>query len=173
MPYFELAQTLNIPVGFHVLPGGPNYGIHLFPQMLGGMRVKNANPLQLEDVLVKFPNLKLYIMHGGWPYIDDLKALMYAHPNVYVDISVLNWILPQEELNNYLKSLINAGFGNRILFGTDQIVWPDTIDDAVESVNSAHFLTIKQKEDIFYNNAAKFLGLSKEEIAKHKTQKKK
>lgn len=173
MPYFELAQTLNIPVGFHVLPGGPNYGIHHFPEMLGKTRVKNANPLQLEDALVKFPNLKLYIMHGGWPYIEDLKGLMYAHPNVYVDISVLNWILPQEELNNYLKSLINAGFGNRILFGTDQIVWPETIDDAVESVNSAHFLTIRQKEDIFYNNAAKFLGLTEEEIAKHKAHNKK
>lgn len=173
MPYFELAQTLNIPVGFHVLPGGPNYGIHHFPEMLGKMRVKNANPLQLEDALVKFPKLKLYIMHGGWPYIEDLKGLMYAHPNVYVDISVLNWILPQEEFNSYLKSLINAGFGNRILFGTDQIVWPDTIDDAVESVNSAHFLTIKQKEDIFYNNAAKFLGLTEAEIAKHKAHNKK
>lgn len=173
MPYFELAQTLNIPVGFHILPGGPNYGIHHFPEMLGKMRVKNANPLQLEDALVKFPKLKLYIMHGGWPYIEDLKGLMYAHPNVYVDISVLNWILPQEELNSYLKSLINAGFGDRILFGTDQIAWPDTIDDAVQSVNSAHFLTIKQKEDIFYNNAAKFLGLTEAEIAKHKTQNKK
>lgn len=173
MPYFELAQALNIPLGLHVLPGGPNYGIHHFPEMLGKMRVKNANPLQLEEALVKFPKLKLYIMHGGWPYIEDLKALMYAHPNVYVDISVLNWILPQEELNNYLKSLINAGFGNRILFGTDQMVWPDTIDDAVESVNSAHFLTIKQKEDIFYNNAATFLGLSAEEIAKHKAYNKK
>jgi uncharacterized protein len=173
LPYFELAQKLNIPVGYHVLPGGPNYGIHHFPEVLGKTRVKNANPLQLEDVLVKFPNLKLYIMHGGWPYIEDLKALMYAHPNVYVDISVLNWILPQEELNYYLKSLINAGFGNRILFGTDQMVWPDTIDDAVESVNSAKFLTMKQKEDIFYNNAAKFLGLSEEEIAKHKALNKK
>lgn len=168
MAYFELAKTLNIPIGFHVLPGGPNYGFHHLPEMLGKMRVKNANPIQLEDALVKFPKLKLYIMHGGWPYIEDLKGLMYAHPNVYVDISVLNWILPQEEFNTYLRSLITAGFGNRIMFGTDQMVWPETIDDAVESVNSAHFLTIKQKEDIFYNNAAKFLGLTEEEIAKHK-----
>ena len=173
MPYFELAQTLNIPLGFHILPGGPNYGIHHFPEMLGMMRVKNANPLQLEEALVKFPKLKLYIMHGGWPYTEDLKALKYAHPNVYVDISVLNWILPQEELNHYLKSLIDAGFGERILFGTDQMVWPDTIDDAVESVNAAHFLTMQQKEDIFYNNAARFLGLSAEEIAKHKAHNKK
>lgn len=76
--------------------------------------------------------------------------------------------MPQEEFNFYLKSLINAGFEDRILFGTDQIVWPETIDDAVGSVNSAEFLTMEQKENIFYNNAAKFLGLSDEEIKKHK-----
>lgn len=169
-PYFELAQELDIPVGFHVLPGGPNYGIHTMPQMLGGMRTYNANPNQLEDVLVKYPRLRLYIMHGGWPYVEDLKALMYAHPNVYVDIAVINWILPREELYSYLKSLINAGFADRIMFGSDQMVWPELIGVAVETVNAADFLSLAQKEDIFYDNAAKFLRLSPEEIKKHKQQ---
>jgi len=170
LPYFELAQELGIPVGFHIFPGGPNYGFHMMPEMLGGMRTYNANPSQLENVLVKYPNLKVYIMHGGWPYVEDIKALMYAHPNVYVDVAVVNWILPQEELNSYLKSLFNTGFGDRIMFGSDQMVWPETIDVAVESVNSTDFLTLEQKEDIFYNNAAKFLGLTDEEIKKHKGQ---
>jgi len=168
-PYFALAQELDIPVGFHVFPGGPNYGIHLMPEMLGSMRTYNASPLQLEDVLVKYPNLKLYIMHGGWPYVEDVKALMYAHPNVYVDIAAVNWVLPQEEFNSYLKALINAGFGDRIMFGTDQMVWPQVISIGVESVNNATFLTLDQKEDIFYDNAAEFLGLSEEEIKKHKS----
>ncbi|WP_455169779.1 amidohydrolase family protein, partial [Aegicerativicinus sediminis] len=158
-PYFEIAEELQIPVGFHILPGGPNNGIHLMPEMLGGMRVNNASPTQLEPVLAKFPKLKLYIMHGGWPYVEDVKALLYAHANVYVDIAVINWILPKEELYSYIKSLITAGFGDRIMFGTDQMVWPDTIDVAIETVNSAEFLTQKQKADIFYNNAARFLGL--------------
>ncbi len=170
LPYFELAQELGIPVGFHIFPGGPNYGFHMMPEMLGGMRTYNANPSQLENVLVKYPNLKVYIMHGGWPYVEDIKALMYAHPNVYVDVAVVNWILPQEELNSYLKSLFNTGFGDRIMFGSDQMVWPETIDVAVESVNSTDFLTLEQKEDIFYDNAAKFLGLTDEEIKKHKGQ---
>jgi hypothetical protein len=170
MPYFELAEELDIPVGFHIFPGGPNYGIHLMPEMLDGMRAKNANPLQIEDALVSFPNLRLYIMHGGWPYTDDVKALMYMHPNLYVDIAVLNWILPQDEFEDYLKTLITAGFGNRILFGTDQMVWPETIDDAIESVNSVEFLTLEQKEDIFYDNAAEFLRLTDSEIKKHKDQ---
>jgi len=169
MPYFGLAQELDIPVGIHILPGGPNYGFHLMPEMLGDMRTYNANPLQLEEVLVKYPQLRLYIMHGGWPYVDDVKALMYAHPNVYVDIAVLNWILPQKEFNSYLKSLINAGFGDRIMFGSDQMVWPQVISVGIESVNNADFLTLDQKEDIFYDNAAKFLGLSEEEIENHKS----
>ena len=169
MKYFDLAQELNIPVGFHIFPGGPNYGIHLMPQMLGGMRTYNANPLQMEKALVKYPKLKLYIMHGGWPYVEDVKALMYAHPNVYVDIAVLNWILPQEEFNVYLKSLINAGFGDRIMYGSDQMVWPEVITVGIESVNNADFLTLEQKEDIFFDNAAKFLGLSEKEIAKYKS----
>jgi len=170
IPYFDLAQELGIPAGFHIFPGGPNYGSHLMPEMLGGMRTYNANPLQLEDVLVKYPNLKVYIMHGGWPYIEDIKALMYAHPNVYVDVAVVNWILPQEEFNSYLKSLIHAGYGDRIMFGSDQMVWPQTIDVAIEAVNSADFLTLEQKEDIFYDNAAEFLGLTDHEIKKHKSR---
>ncbi|WP_350288347.1 amidohydrolase family protein [uncultured Croceitalea sp.] len=168
LPYFKLAEELNIPVGFHILPGGPNYGFHLMPEFLGGMRTYNANPLQLENVLVKYPNVKVYIMHGAWPYIEDLKALMYAHPNVYIDVSVVNWILPQEELNTYLKSLINAGFGDRIMFGSDQMSWPQLIRVGIESINNVEFLTLEQKEDILYDNAAKFLNLSDKEIKMHK-----
>lgn len=169
IPYFELAQELDIPVGFHILPGGPNSGFHLMPEMLGGMRAYNASPLQLEDILVKYPNLRMFIMHGGWPYVDDVKAMLYAHPNLYVDIAVINWILPQEELNTYLKSLINAGFGDRIMYGSDQMVWPEVITIGVQSVNNADFLTLEQKEDIFFDNAAKFLRLSEGEISKLKS----
>ena len=134
------------------------------------MRVYNANPIQLEEVLVNYPNLKLYIMHGGWPYTEDVKALMYAHPNLYVDIAVINWILPKKECHKYIEDLIDAGFENRIMYGSDQMVWPQVINVGIETVNSAEFLTLKQKENIFYNNAAQFLGLSDDEIKKHKSR---
>ena len=97
------------------------------------------------------------------------KKLCRKVPNLYVDISVINWILPQEELNAYLKSLINSGFGDRIMYGSDQMVWPKVITIGVQSVNNADFLTLEQKEDIFFNNAAKFLRLSEEEILKLKS----
>ena len=164
---FELAERLGVPIGVHIFPGGPNYGIRLNP-MLAEMRTANAHPEQLEEILVKHPDLKLYVMHGGWPFVDEVKALMYAYPNVYVDIAVVNWILPQEELGAYLRSLITAGFGDRIMYGSDQMVWPQVIGVGIESVNNVDFLTLEQKEDIFYDNAASFLGLSDEEIRRHK-----
>lgn len=165
--FFDLAEELEVPVGFHIMPGGPPGGIYQLG--MDKVRVKNANPQQLEEVLVSHPNLKVYVMHGGWPYLEDMKAMMYAHPQLYIDIAAIDWILPKKELHNFLAGLFDSGFGKRIMFGSDQMVWPETIDIAVDAVNSAEFLTLEQKEDIFYDNAADFLGLSQEQIRRHKS----
>lgn len=164
--YFDLAEELDVPVGFHIMPGGPPGGI--YNMGLDKMRVKNANPKQLEEVLVSHPKMRVFIMHGGWPYLEDMKAMMYAHPQLYIDVSAIDWILPKAEFFNFLKGLVDSGFGKRIMFGSDQMVWPETISLAIDAINSADFLTLNQKADIFYNNAANFLGLNEEEIAKHK-----
>ena len=71
------------------------------------------------------------------------------HPNVYVDIAVVNWILPEKEVIKYIIALTDAGFGNRILYGSDQMVWPDIIDDAIAMINDSDALTLTQKADIF------------------------
>jgi hypothetical protein len=161
-PYFDLAEEFNLPVGFHIMPGGPPGGIYHFG--MSKVRVQNANPKQLEEVLVSHPKMKIYIMHGGWPYLEDMKAMMYAHPQLYIDIAAIDWILPKAEFHSFLKGLVDAGFGKRIMFGSDQMVWPETIDIAVDAVNSADFLTLEQKEDIFFNNAARFLNLPDKRI---------
>ncbi|MBW8245072.1 amidohydrolase family protein [Muricauda oceani] len=165
-PLFDLAEKANLPVGFHIMPGGPPGG--LYHMGMSEIRVKNANPKQLEDVLVAHPNLKVYVMHGGWPYLEDMKAMLYMHPQLYLDVAAIDWVLPKAEFHNFIKGLVDSGFGNRIMFGTDQMVWPETIDIAVDAINSAEFLTLEQKEDIFYDNAAEFLGLSQTQIDNHK-----
>jgi predicted TIM-barrel fold metal-dependent hydrolase len=53
------------------------------------------------------------------------------------------------------------------MFGTDQLVFPEKISSAIESIETAEYLTEEEKRDIFYNNAARFLKLSDEEIAGH------
>ncbi len=55
--------------------------------------------------------------------------------------------------------LVEAGFGKRIMFGSDASMWPQTISIGIEAIESADFLTEAQKCDILYNNAARFLRL--------------
>ena len=167
VPYFDLAEELGIPMAYHMYPGGPPGGAYFaYPKT----RAFQGKPLQLEEILFSRPTLKMYIMHAGWPYLEDMKALMYAHPQVYVDLGAISWALTTKEFHHFLKGLVDAGFGKRIMFGTDQMIWVETIDDAIAAVNTADFLTLEQKEDIFYNNAATFLSFSDAEIKKHKGQ---
>lgn len=155
-PYFALAEELDIPVGIHMgegPPGGPNVeGYEKY-------RVALGNPLLLEDVLVRHPKMRVYVMHYGSPFVDDMIALMFSYPQVYVDLAQNNWGFPRKHFQSQLKRLVDAGFGRRILFGSDQMIWPQTIGLAIESIDNAPFLTHQQKRDILYNNAVRFFRL--------------
>jgi uncharacterized protein len=41
--------------------------------------------------------------------------------------SPLPWYLPRDAFHDYLKRLVDAGFASRIMFGSDQMNWPDAI----------------------------------------------
>lgn len=155
-PYFALAEELDIPVGLHVGLGPVGAAYRGSPRF----RIAHGNPLLLEDVLIRRPKLRLYVMHAGWPFLDEMIALLHAHPQVYIDVAVINWYIPRAEFHHYLRRLIDAGFADRIMFGSDQMIFPDAIRVAVEAIESAAFLTDKQKEDIFFTNAVRFLRLS-------------
>ena len=157
-PIYALAEELDIPLSIHIgltKPGGiydayPNY------------RAAIGDPLLLEEVLIRHPKLRINVMHAGWPLTDKMIALMWAHPQVYVDTGVIDWGIPRKEFHAYLKRLIDAGFGKRIMFGSDQMVWPETIGMAIDGIESADFLTDAQKRDIFYNNARTFFRLDED-----------
>ncbi len=162
-PYWALAEELGIPVGIHMGTGGP--GDPYFGD--GGYRARNSNPLLLEEVLVKHPKLRVYIMHAGYPMLDNLRALLFTHPQVYVDIGSIVYSEPRPAFYRYLQGMVEAGYGDRILFGSDQMIWPGIIEPSIQSIEDAPFLTTAQKRDILYNNAARFLRLTKDEIARH------
>lgn len=162
-PYFAMAEQLDIPVALHTGLSAPGTTYTCCPNF----RTTLGSPATAEDMLARHPKLRIYLMHAGYPFLDETKAILYSYPQVYVDIGVINWMLPRAEFHAYLKALIDAGFGKRIMFGSDQMVWPDAIGMAIAAVDEADFLTPEQKRDIFYNNAAAFLRLDKAIIDKH------
>jgi hypothetical protein len=158
-PYLAVAEELDVPVGIHMGLGPP--GTPYFPP-LKNYRARLSSALELEEALLRHPNLRVWIMHAGWPMLDDLIALLWAHPQVYVDVGVIDFAVPRAEFHRYLQRIVEAGFEKRVMFGSDQMIWPRAIDYAVESINTAPFLSEEQKRDILYNNAARFLRLSDE-----------
>ncbi|MEN1928959.1 amidohydrolase family protein [Luteimonas sp. MJ250] len=126
--------------------------------------VELGNPKKLEPMLKRHPKLRVWLMHAGWPYLQETKALMYVYPQLHADVSVINWIIPRQEFHDYLQALMTAGLGDRLVFGSDQMAWPEAITLAVEGVDSAAFLTPAQKRAIFHDNAARFLALPATEV---------
>ena len=111
--------------------------------------------------MVRHPRLRIYVENAGNPFLDEMTALMRRYP-VHADLSTITRA-PRGVFHDYLNALIRRGLGERLMFGTDGVPIPQ----AVEAIESASFLTDEQKRDIFYNNAARFLRLSDEEIARH------
>ena len=162
-PFYAMAEKLDVPVGIHMGYGAPGGPYWVYPKY----RAALGNPLLLEELLTRHPKMRLYVMHAGMPMTDEMIALLYSHPQVFVDISADNWGAARKEFHHHLRRLVEAGYGKRIMFGSDQMVWPQTIKVAIASITEADFLTAEQKRDILYNNAARFLRLSDAEIARH------
>lgn len=162
-PLWAAAEASDVPVAIHMGPGPP--GIAYMPG--SGYRARLSSPLLLEDVLVRHPRLRVNVMHAGYPMLDDTVALLYAHPQVYVDTGVIIYTQPRAAFYRYLQALTDAGFGKRIMFGSDQMIWPETMEQSIAVIRDAPFLSQEQKRDILYNNAARFLRLDSATIARH------
>lgn len=161
-PFWALAESLDVPVGIHLGEGVQQVG-----QELVAMRYKAAltSPFQLEQVIKRHPKIRIYAMHAGSPLTDEMIAMLFTYPSLYVDISANDWNMPRAQFYGQLRRLVDAGFSKRIMFGSDQTIFPQAIEIAVRTIEQAPFLTPEQKRDILYNNAARFLRLTPAEIA--------
>jgi len=157
-PYFDLAEEFDIPFGLHMGPG-PAWAVKdqsvyaYFPDF----QISAGNPLELEAVLRRHPDLRLFVMHAGWPMADEMLAILWHNPNVYVELGHLQSAISRAEYYHYLKRIVDAGFGGRVMYGSD--VGFDEYGEGIRAIVEADFLTEAQKRDILYNNAVRFLRL--------------
>src|SRR5262245_37535650 len=86
-------------------------------------------------------------------------AMMISYPQLYLDTGAIAWALPRDEFYHHLRRFVEAGLSKRIIFGSDQMRWPDAIPVAITSIESAPFLTADQKRDILFHNASRFFRL--------------
>ena len=146
-PYYALAEKYNIPVGIHTGGAGPGHGSPNLKMELG-------SPMLMERMLERFPQLRVWIMHGGDQYYQETVTLMQQHKQVYADISVISNpdIMPAAQFTKIMKTFIDAGLEDRLMFGTDN----GNVEKVVEAIHALDFLSKEQKDKIFYRNAERF-----------------
>ncbi len=105
-PIYEYCQRNLLPIMIHQ---GTT-----FPRKA---RLKYADPLQLEDVALAYPDLKMIIAHLGHPWIAETIVLIRKHPNLYTDLSAL--VYRPWQLYNGLMLAVEYGVTDKLLFGSD------------------------------------------------------
>ncbi len=162
--YFALAEKLDIPVAIHMGTGGSGRANITMPKFRGSL----GDPLLLEDLLARHPKLRVQVMHAGYPMIDNMLTLLQANSHVYVDIAGLVWSYPLVEVNRYIQRLVEAGFEDRVMYGTDlgESGWEGLMAYSISIIQNAEYLTPQQKRDILFNNAVRFYRLDPSKLAK-------
>ncbi len=102
---YRRCEERGLPVMIHT-------GTSIFP----GARSKYGNPIELDDVAIDFPDLRIVMAHGGRPlYMEEAFFVLRRHRQMWLDVSGI----PPGRLLEYFPRL--AEVADRVLWGTD---WP-------------------------------------------------
>ena len=102
---YQVASEAGLPVTIHT-------GTSIFP----GARSRLGNPMDVDDVAVDFPKLKILLAHGGRPlWMDEAFFVVRRHPNVFLEISGI----PPQRLLEWFPRL--EDIAPKTVWGTD---WP-------------------------------------------------
>ena len=157
-PYWELSAAAQVPVA--AFTGLAPAGTSTRP-CCARYRATAARLQDVEEVIVRHPTLRMYLMQAGWPYRAETVALLQTYPELYAELGnvVGNPAIPREEFLDYLRALMRAGFGKRVMFGSGLSAqeWGTKVGPMIDAIQAAPFLSEDERADIFYRNAERFL----------------
>jgi len=102
-PFYAKCVELDIPI---VIQTG--HSAEFMPSACG-------RPILLDEVALYFPELRLVAAHTGWPWVEELIALAWKHPNVYIAVSGHAPKYWDKSLVHFMNS---RGIG-KVMWGTD------------------------------------------------------
>ena len=147
-PIYEVLQEAGVVALFHSGQTGIGAGLNGG----GGIRLKYANPMDLDDVAADFPNLPIVIAHPSFPWQDEALAVATHKPTVHIDLSGWSPKYFPPLLVRYANTLLRE----KVLFGSDfPLLTPDrwlADFDALDIKPEVRPLILKE-------NAARLLGL--------------
>lgn len=147
-PLYEVIDHYGLPAIFHTGHSGMGTGMPAG----GGIRLKYGQPILVDEVAVRFPDIKIILAHPGWPWTDESLSMALHKPNVFIDLSGWSpkYFPPQ------IVKYANSQLGHKFLFGSDFPLIPP--DRWIAAYDEAGFKP-ELREKILKGNAAKLLGL--------------
>ncbi len=119
----------------------------------GDSRYDYSNPNRMVPIMDIYKDLTVIGAHfGGWSVWEEATKKLSDYENFYVDCSSSFYAITFEKA----RELIMAYGTKKVLFGTDYPMWSPEIE--IERFMQID-LTVQQREDIFYNNAAKLFDI--------------
>ena len=147
-PLYEVIASRGLVALFHTGQTGAGAGT----RGGGGIRLKYANPLYLDDVAVDFPDLDIILAHPSFPWQDEALSVATHKPRVYIDLSGWSPKYFPPLLVRYANSLLR----DKVLFGSDfPAITPDRWIKDFENLD----IKPEVRPLIMKENAARLLGL--------------
>lgn len=122
----------------------------------GGIRLKYANPIYLDDIAADFPDMPLIIAHPSVPWQDEALSIALHKPQVYIDLSGWSPKYFPSQLIQYANTLLK----HKVLYGSDYPLF--TPDRWMSDFEKAPFRD-EVRPLILKYNAARLLGFDQEE----------
>jgi predicted TIM-barrel fold metal-dependent hydrolase len=147
-PLYEVIAEAKLPALFHTGQTGVGAGT----RGGGGLRLKYAQPMYIDDVAVDFPDMPIIMAHPSFPWQEEALSVATHKPQVYIDLSGWSPKYFPPILVQYANTLLK----DKILFGSDYPVM--TPERWIEDFDK---LQIKPEVRplIMKENAAKLLKL--------------
>lgn len=150
-PLYEAIEEMGVPALFHTGQTGIGAGV----PGGGGIRLKQSNPMLVDDVAVDFPELRIILAHPSFPWQDEALAVANHKPYVYIDLSGWSPKYFPPQLVQYANSLLQ----DKVLFGSDYpVITPDRWLAAFDKLE----IKPEVRPKILKHNAARLLGLTQE-----------
>ena len=162
-PFWSMASRHDVVAFVHIGRGpGPGQGPRRHAGCCPKYQADYGNPALLRPVLERHRNLRIVLQHTGFDYMEETLSLLRDFPNVFVDMSVLNSVGPRPLHDASLRRLVDAGFADRIVLGSDD----QDYTPIIERIEGAAFLTPTERRAIYYDNAARLLRLDRATVAR-------
>lgn len=138
------------------------------------LRLSESNPLLLEEILRSDEGMAtpIVLIHGSYPWSEELGFLAMSRPNVYAEVSLFNIFTPLQVPGRLLQ-LLELVPTDRIMFGTDGHDEPESfwfaahvlhdswahVADALSSAGADSAWVEEARLDVFDRTARKlYLG---------------